>query len=199
MVAHIPQTHVGKLAWYVSHFPRMRHRTWLSIATTPERSVVDRNERIVAAMLILKDGIKSKEEMYQLASLVRDENDYPILHGNKDSEENNALLRGYTAIAIAKYVDKFINHPGRLIQSSQEYISAKREVLKFIPEFSKTLREILNSVISDPVFVPRNGNTSTPYFDKFLAALYIIDKESALPIIKAFSSEDEIKRQITFI
>lgn len=198
MVSQVPKTRVGKLAWYVAHFPRMRHSTWLSIATTPERSVVDRNERIVAAMLILKDGIKSKEEMYQLFSLVKDENDYPIVSGNKDSKENNALLRGYAAVAIAKYADKFVNHPGRLVQSSQGYISAKREILKFISEFSNTLKETLNSVAPDPVFVPQNGNTSTQFFDKFLTALYIIDKESALPIIMAFSSEDEIKRQITF-
>ncbi len=199
MVTQIPQTRVGKLAWYVTHFPKMRHSTLVSIATTPERRVVDRNERIVAAMLILKQGIKSKEEIYPLFNLVKDENDYPLLYGSKDSEENNALLRGYAAIAIAKYADKFINHPGRLVQSSKEYISARREILRFIPEFSNTLKEILNSVISDPVFVPKNGNTSTQYFDKFLTALYIIDRKSALPIIKAFSSENEIKKQITFI
>ena len=196
MAIDIPQTKVGRASWYASHFPRIKHSNLLKIATTPERIVMDDNERTVAIMAIVKDGIKSKEELWPLLSLVKDENDYPIISGTKDSKENNALLRGYAAIAIAKYINKFINYSDTLAKTSPGYFLERREALKIKDEFSNTLKQILNSVASDPIFIPQDKNISTLYFTQFLEALYLIDKESANPIIDVFSSEEEIKRHI---
>lgn len=195
MIVNIPQTRVERAAWYASHFPRIKHDHLLRIATTPERGVIDQNERIIAIMVIVKDGIKSKEEICPLFNLVKDENDYPITSGTRDVKENNVLLRGYAAIAIAKYINKFINYSDTLAKTSQGYFLERREALQFKDEFSNTLKQILNSIASDPIFVPQNSNIST-MFEQFLKALYLVDKESAKPIIDAFSSEEEIKRHI---
>lgn len=165
-----PQTNLQRLAWYAKHMSNMRHTTLVRLACNPKREVIDKNERLVAIILILRDGIQNNEEAGQLLKLLKDENDYPLNTGDRNSKENNAILRGNAAIALARYGLK-----------TRESID--------------TVVEILNSIEKDPVFI--KGKKATNFYLYFLTALYLADKTTAKPfMIKHSISESEIENQL---
>ena len=185
-------TKVQRLAWYATHFPRMQHKNLIPLATNPKREILDINERIVAVLLILKDGIQSNEEVKPLLDLVKDEEDFPIcifiekdeidryknhklIDGQTkekiDKKENNALLRGDASIALANYGLK-----------SAEFVNA--------------LIDILNNIACDPLFIYKSNVTD--YLVNFLAALYKADTKSAVPFMDTFSIKvADIERHLT--
>ncbi len=157
--ATYPRTKLGRLQWFALHFPKVKDQHALvRLATNPERVVPDINERITAITLILEKGIKYDDEVKPLLDLVKDETDFPIKTGDKDSKENYALLRGEAALALATYG----------LRSR---------------EFTQALIEILNCMLYDPVFVSKKSQAST-YFNNFLDALTIADRDSADWFIK---------------
>ena len=166
-----PHTTVTKLQWYSEHLPKMTQKSLVEIATNPKRGVMDPNERIVAIMIILKKGIESQDVVKPLLDLLKDENDYPLTQGTTHEKENNALLRGDTAIALAKYGVK-----------TQEFIGI--------------LITILKSIVTDPVFITKN--TPTNDFMNFACALYIADKDSIItePVMKAYTSIEMLDEYI---
>ncbi len=167
----IPHTKVERLKWYAEHFPRMQQRYLIDIATNPGRSVIDLNERIIAVMAILEKGIDSAYEVRPLLDLLGNENDYPLTQGTTHEKENNALLRGDTAIALAKYG---VN----------------------TDEFKEILLNILKSIIRDPVFIAKD--TPTTYFMNFACAIYMADKDSIINelVMKAYTKQDELDKYI---
>lgn len=166
-----PGANVQRLAWYAKHMPNMRHTTLVRLACNPKREVINKNERLVAIILILQDGIQNDEEAGQLLKLLKDEDDYPLNTGDRDSKENNAILRGDAAIALARYKLK-------------------------TKEFIDTVVEILNSIEKDPVFI--KGNKATNFYLYFLTALYIADKTTAKTFMVKYSvSDQEIEKQLS--
>ena len=167
----VPHTKVERLQWYAQHFTRMQQKHLVEIATNSKRSVLDLNERIVAILAILQKGIEGPDEVRPLLDLLNDENDYPLTQGTTDEKENNALLRGDTAIALAKYGVK-------------------------TQEFKEILLNILKSIAMDPVFITKD--TPTYYFINFACALYITDQDSIInePIMKAYTSKEMLDEHI---
>ena len=155
-----------------SCIPHINHYSLVQIATTPGRVVVNRNERILAAEQIVKDGIQSDDEVEPFLALLKDEYNYPLITGTTNEKANYAILRGDAALVLAKY-------------------GLKTE------EFIDTLKQILTSILDDPVFVPHDDRGSTMFFNKFLAALYLADNEGAMPLVLAFTTEDQIKAFLT--
>lgn len=165
-----PGANVQRLAWYAKHMPNMRHTTLVRLACNP-REVIDKNERLVAIILILRDGVQNDEEVSQLLKLLKNEDDYPLNTGDRDSKENNAILRGNTAIALARYRLK-------------------------TKEFIDTVVEILNSIEKDPVFI--KGKKATNFYLYFLTALYIADKTTVKTFMVKYSvSDQEIEKQLS--
>ena len=167
----IPHTKVERLRWYAEHLPRMKQRHLVNIATSPERTVIDLNERIVAVLLIVEQGIESQDEVKPLLDLLGDENYYPLTQGTTHEKENDAMLRSETALALAKY-------------------GVKSE------EFKNVLISILKLIVHDPVFIAKNG--SSMYFMNFACALYMADKDSIInePVMKAYTKQDELDQYI---
>ena len=166
-----PRTKVERLQWYAEHFRRMKQKHLVHIATSRERTVIDLNERIVAVLLIAKQGIESQDEVKPLLDLLGDENYYPLTQGTAHEKENDAMLRSETALALAKY-------------------GLKSE------EFKNVLVSILKLMVHDPVFIAKNG--SSMYFMNFACALYMADKDSIInePVMKAYTRQDELDRYI---
>lgn len=167
----IPHTKVERLQWYAEHLRRMKQRHLVNIATSPERNVIDPNERIVAVLLIAEQGIESQDAVKPLLDLLSDENDYPLTQGTTHEKENDAMLRSETALALAKYGVKS-------------------------KEFKTTLISILKSIVCDPVFIAKSGPSM--YFMNFACALYIADRDSIInePVMKAYIREDELDQYI---
>ncbi|MBI3591600.1 MAG: hypothetical protein HY094_09530 [Candidatus Melainabacteria bacterium] len=178
------------LQWYADHFPRIKDQhNLVAIASNSKREILDINERTVAIMVILKEGIKAEDEVSPLLDLVKDEDAFPIreyidkdtiakylakqFSGEQsekikeiiDKKQNHALLRGETALALANYGLK-------------------------TKEFVEKLKYILNDMACDPLFIAGHPM----YITNFLAALYETDKDSARSLMKYFSiSEHEIQ------
>ena len=194
MTVPILRTKIERIAWYGNHLSRIRDQhNLVNLAANPKREILDINERLVAILVILKDGIKAEDEVKPLLDLVKDENDFPITEFVKkgtvdeymegkaidkdtkeiiDKKENNALLRGEAALALTKNGLK-------------------------TDEFIKVLADIANSMANDPLFIWENKAQLiiTHYFKNFLTALYEVDRNSTLPLIKAFSiNEQELKK-----
>lgn len=167
-VTPIPHTRVGFLKWYAEHFPKMPHKSLIKICN-PYRAVIDTNERIVAVMKILEDGIETEDEIEPLLNVVKDEEDFPIFTGTRDNKENNALLRGDAALALAKYGFK-------------------------TTDFIDTLKQIIDEMIKNPLFIPTNSKGAI-FFNPFLASLYLTDGNYAERIMKEHQiSKEEIEK-----
>lgn len=133
------------------------------IAADPNRISANDNERIIAAAALdeLEKNHRtepisemSSDDIQLLLDLVRDKENNRSITGDeldRNKKENNALLRGEAAIALAEYGVK-------------------------TPEFILALTRVLLLMEEEPLFVPRNGNGSV-YHSLFACALDLAQKK----------------------
>ena len=187
-----PRAKLHQLQSWSTTFRHLDRPTLIDLATNPNRRVKNINVRLDAMLFLRESGCVSSREIESFFRLVKDEKDFPIwvdagsivvqeVTHEKDHEdlpykqklkinieENVAMLRSWAALMIAEFGQK-----------TQIYKRIKQE---FITE----LKEILNKIATDPVFVNQNTHKTSSYFNGFLKALYLADKQSAMSFITEY-------------
>lgn len=187
-----PSLKLHQLAAWAKYFHHMDRIQLLDLATNPQRKVKNINVRLSSMLFLRESGYVTNVEVEKLFKVVKDEKDFPMwidansiivkeVTGEKDHEdlsykqklkrnieENVAMLRSEAALMIAEF--------------GQRTLMYKR----IKPQFVRVLREILDKIALDPVFVNQNTHKTSPYFNSFLKALYLADKKSAMPYITEY-------------
>jgi hypothetical protein len=176
-----------QLAAWAKYFHYMDRTQLIDLATNPQRKVKNINVRLSSILFLRESGYATNAEVEKLFNLVKDEKDFPIwvdaksiivkeVTGEKDHEdlpykqklkrnieENVAMLRSEAALMIAEF--------------GQRTMAYK----KIKPEFITTLKEILDRIATDPIFVDQRTHKTSSYFNGFLKALYLADRRAAVP------------------
>lgn len=187
-----PRTKLHQLKSWSTTLRHLDRHTLIDLATNSNRRVKNINVRLDAMLFLRESSCVSSREIEPLFRLVKDEKDFPIwvdadsivvkeVTHEKDHEdlpykqklkrnieENVAMLRSWAALMIAESG-----------QRTRIYKSIKSE-------FIGTLKEILNKIATDPIFVNQNTHKTSSFFNDFLKALYLADKQSAMPFITKY-------------
>ncbi len=195
---------VRQLANWVGEFRDKPKQVLSQIAFNPTWQVTNLNERAVALESIIHQGI-SRQDVFSLMNFLADNENFPVLIEPDEISENlipEGLDRSRFHDPLEFTRTEFLRTLARLKQRSAEtiaeYILQNGDLYELLPDLQKITLEIVENMLGEPYFMPINDNLRPDdHLTDFIRVLYLINEESALPIMKAFEiSEGDLSLSI---
>lgn len=175
---------VHQLATWAVEFKEKPKPILATIALNPSWQTTNLNERAVAFEALVYRKLIEKNDISSLFDFLIDDENFPIVI-SKDEITENDIPEGVDKRNLDEALEftrcEFQRTNARLRYRVAEVIAEhilQNDDLELISDFNRAVLEIINNMLGEPYFFPKDDNPNMHLVD-FIKVLYLSDTESA--------------------